>query len=65
MYNRLFPIGIYWLKIYNKNTRKRCKLCPKLTKKYTRKISTDMNTQFIDVFLFKSEDILLPTQLFL
>ena len=65
MYNRLFPIGIYWLKICNKNTRKRCKLYPKLTKKDTRKISTDMSTQFTDVFLYNSEDILFPTLLFL
>ena len=40
----LFQVGIYLFKVNNKNTRKRCKICPKLVEKNTRVASTDMNT---------------------
>ena len=29
----LFPVGIYLFKVNNRNTRKQCKVCSKLTKK--------------------------------
>ena len=30
-----YPVGIYLLKVNNKNTRTRCEICSKLTKKDT------------------------------
>ena len=29
--NNLFPVGIYLLKVNNRNTRTRCEICSKLT----------------------------------
>ena len=44
----LFSVGMY---LSNKNTRKRSEIGPKLTKKDTRTMSIDMNTQLVDVSL--------------
>ena len=52
----LFRVGISVQKV-NKSTRKRCELCPELTKQDTRMTSIDIDTQLIDVTLvsfFKS-----------
>ena len=66
----LFPVAIYLLKVKNKNTRKQCEVCPKLTKRDTRTMSIDINTQLTDValvsfFFLNFEHILLLILLFL
>ena len=61
----LLSVGIYMCKVKNKNTRKLCEICPKLTKKDTRIISIDMNIQLVDVALVSFFDhILLLVLLF-
>ena len=38
----LFPVGIYMFKVNNRNTRKRCETCTKVTKKNTRTTSVTL-----------------------
>ena len=47
----LLPVGIYLLKVKNIDTRNQCKICSKLTKKYTRTTSIDMNIELVDIAL--------------
>ena len=47
----LFPAGMYIFQLNNKNTRKRCEMCPKSTQKDNRMAWFDMRTKLVDIVL--------------
>ena len=58
----LFPVGIYLFKVNNKDTRKRCEISPKSTKKLPRKCglldmsNSDIHSSFCEESAFTGSD---------